>query len=306
MQVFGGIEAGGTKFVCIVGNDPDHVLAEERFPTTTPSETIEKVIAFFFPYKKSGQLAAIGIASFGPLDLNPASPTYGYITTTPKAGWSQVDLYGEIHRRLDVPVAFDTDVNAAALGEQFWIPENRSLDPFLYVTVGTGIGVGVIVNGTPLHGLMHAEAGHLALPHNWEKDPFHGVCPYHGDCLEGLASGLSMTSRWGQRPEELVESDAAWDLESGYLSVALVNMIYAYSPQRIILGGGVSKHPGVLEDIRFKVRQRINGYIQSPMLMDRIDDYIVSPALGNRSGGLGAIAMASMLVQKQGIGMGAG
>lgn len=298
MQLLGGIEAGGTKFVCMVGNDPDHIIKEERFPTTTPCETIEKVIEFFSPFKSSGELVAVGIASFGPLDLNPDSNTYGYITTTPKPGWSQVDLYGEVHRRLDVPVAFDTDVNAAAFGEQYWIPENRSLDPFLYVTVGTGIGIGAMINGVPLHGLLHAEAGHLALPHNLQKDPFPGVCPYHSDCLEGLASGPSMNERWGQRPEELADCDAAWDLESDYLALALVNLIYAYSPQRIVLGGGVSKHSGLLQDIRCKVQQLINGYIESPMLADRINEYIVPPALGNRSGGLGAIAMAKMLAVK--------
>jgi fructokinase len=295
MKLFGGIESGGTKFVCMVGNDPDNLLKEERFSTTTPRETIHKVIAFFLPYVKNGELAAVGIASFGPLDLNPDSPTYGYITTTPKAGWNQTDLYGEIHRRLRVPVAFDTDVNAAAFGEQYWVQENRSLDPFLYMTIGTGIGVGVIVNGSPLHGLVHGEAGHVALPHDWQRDPFPGVCPYHGDCLEGLASGFSMSKRWGQNPECLQDSHPGWDLESDYIAVALANLIYVYSPRRIILGGGVSKHDGLLQAVRCKVKQFMNGYVQSPMLLDRIDDYILLPALGSRSGGLGAIAMAIRL-----------
>lgn len=298
MKLFGGIEAGGTKFVCMVGTDPGNLLKEERFPTTTPGETIHRVIEFFLPYLKSEKLAAVGIASFGPLDLNLDSPTYGYITTTPKAGWNQIDLYGEIQRSLQVPVAFDTDVNVAAFGEQYWIPENRSMDPFLYITVGTGIGVGAIVNGSPVHGLMHAEAGHFALPHDWQRDPFPGVCPYHGDCLEGLASGRSMTKRWGQHPESLPDSHPAWDLESDYIALALVNIIYAYSPQRIILGGGVSQHPGLLEAVRCKVKQFLNGYVQSPMLLDRIDEYILPPALGNRSGGLGAIAMANVLAAK--------
>jgi len=296
MKLFGGIESGGTKFVCIVGNGPDNLLKEERFPTTTPRETIHKVTEFFRPYVKSRELAAVGIASFGPLDLNPDSPTYGYITTTPKAGWSQIDLYGEIQGKVDVPVAFDTDVNAAAFGEQYWIPENRSMDPFLYITVGTGIGVGVIINGSPLHGLIHPEAGHLALPHNWQRDPFPGVCPYHGDCLEGLASGLSMSKRWGQSPESLPDGHPGWDLESDYLAFALVNLIYAYSPRRIILGGGVSQHPGLIGAVRCKIKQFMNDYMQSPMLLEKIDDYILPPALGNRSGGLGAIAMAARLV----------
>jgi len=296
MQLFGGIESGGTKFVCLVGNSPDNLIREERFPTTTPHETIDRLIEFFWPYIKSGELAAVGIASFGPLDLNPSSPTYGYITTTPKPGWNKIDLYGEIQRKLQVPVAFDTDVNAAAFGEQYWISENRAMDPFIYVTVGTGIGVGVIVNGFPLHGLIHAEAGHFAIPHNWQRDPFPGACPYHGDCLEGLASGSSMRKRWGQDPESLPDLHPGWDLESDYIALALVNLIYAYSPQRIILGGGVSQHPGLLQAVRWKVQQFMNGYVQSAMLMDRIDEYILPPALGNRSGGLGAIAMATELV----------
>ena len=298
MQLFGGIESGGSKFVCVVGSDPDNLLAEERFPTTHPDETIRRVTAFFAPYAKSGELVAVGVASFGPVDLNPKSQTYGYITTTPKPGWSQVDLCGEIQRGLQVPVAFDTDVNAAAFGEQYWTAENRSLDPFLYMTVGTGVGVGVIVNGSPLHGLIHPEAGHFALPHNWQKDPFSGVCPYHGDCLEGLASGFSMSTRWGQSPESLLEAHPAWDLEAEYIALALVNLIYAYSPKRIILGGGVSQHPGFHQAVRNKVRQFINGYVQSSMLLDGIDEYILPPALGNRSGGLGAIAMAIALTPK--------
>ena len=295
MQLFGGIEAGGTKVVCMVGYDPENVLAEERFPTTTPEETINRVANFFSPYTKNGTLVAVGIASFGPLDLNLNSPTYGYITTTPKTGWSWVDLGGEIRRKITVPVTIDTDVNAAAIGEQYWTPANRSLDPFVYITVGTGIGVGVIVNGYPLHGLIHPEAGHFLLPHNWERDPFPGVCPYHGDCLEGLASGVSMYRRWGQKPENLTDSHSAWDLEADYLSFAIVNFIYAYSPQRIILGGGVAMHTGLLNTIRFKVKQLLNGYIQSKMLIDRMEDYILAPTLGNRSGGLGAIAMARKL-----------
>lgn len=292
MQLFGGIEAGGTKFVCMVGSDPDHLLREERFPTRTPSETIGRVTEFFLPYVRSGELIALGIASFGPLDLNKDSPCYGYITTTPKTGWRQYDLYGEIRRRLRVPIAFDTDVNAAALGEKSWIAENKPLDPFVYMTVGTGIGVGVIVNGSPLHGLAHPEAGHFALPHDWQRDPFPGICPYHGDCLEGLASGVSMSRRWGQPPECLPDSHPAWDLESDYLALALVNLIYAYSPQRIVLGGGVAQHHGLLEDMRCKVRKFLNGYV----VMDRIDEYILAPGLGNRSGGLGAIALAKSLV----------
>ena len=292
MKLYGGVEAGGTKFVCMVGTGPEHLLREIQFPTTSPCETLERVHKFFLPYQKQGELAAVGIASFGPLDLDPHSTTYGFITTTPKPGWSHVDIRGEIQRNLNVPVALDTDVNAAAFGEQYWIRANRDLDPILYITVGTGIGVGAIVNGAPLHGLIHGEAGHLALPHDWERDPFPGVCPYHGDCLEGLASGPSMTKRWGQRPEHLSDSHPAWDLEADYLGMAIANLIYAYSPRRIVVGGGVSQHLGLLAKVRCQVQRSINDYIQSPVIAAKIDDYIVLPSLGKRSGGLGAIAMA--------------
>jgi fructokinase len=165
------------------------------------------------------------------------------------------------------------------------------------MTVGTGIGVGVIVNGAPLHGLMHAEAGHSTIPHNFEKDPFPGICPFHGDCLEGLASGYSMFKRWGQAPETLPDSDPAWEIEADYLALALVNLIYAYSPKKIILGGGVFQHPGLIQSVRLKVQAINNGYIQSSRISDQIEDYIQPPFLGNRSGALGAIALAINLVR---------
>ena len=294
-QFYGGIEAGGTKFVCMVGTGPDDVVGERRFSTTHPDETIQRAIEFFEPYSRRGELAAIGIASFGPVDLNPASPTFGFITTTPKPDWSQVDLRGRVQEALKVPVAFDTDVNVAAFGEQYWTPGNHSLDPLVYMTVGTGIGVGVLANGRPLHGLVHPEAGHFALPHDWQIDPFPGICPYHGDCLEGLASGPAITQRWGQSAEMLPDSHPAWDLEAGYIALALANLIYAYSPLRIVLGGGVAQHAGLHGVVRRKVQQHLNGYVQSPMVLDNMDEYIVAPSLGNRSGVLGAIAMAIKL-----------
>ncbi len=296
MNVFGGIETGGTKFVCVVASDPKHLIAECRIATTAPEETIHQVRDFFTPFIKNGDLKAIGIAAFGPLDLNQDSPTYGYITTTPKPGWNNIDLLGKIKKELQIPIAFETDVNAAAFGEQYWNRDNRQLDPFLYMTVGTGIGVGVIVNGAPLHGLIHAEAGHTTIPHDLIKDPFPGICPFHGDCLEGLASGYSMYKRWGQFPESLPDSHPAWEIEADYLALALVNLIYAYSPQKIILGGGVFQHPGLIQSVRSKVQSINNGYIQSNRISDQIDDYIKLPGLGNRSGALGAIALAIKLV----------
>jgi fructokinase len=299
MKLFGGIEAGGTKFVCQVGNGPNEVVEEKRFPTTTPDETIAQAIDFFKPYVIRNQLAAVGIASFGPVDLNPASKTHGYITTTPKPGWAQVDLNGRIKQGLNIPTAFETDVYAAAFGEHYWTEENRSLDPFLYMTVGTGIGVGVIANGLPLHGLIHPETGHFAIPHDLQRDPFAGACPYHGDCLEGLASGPAMNKRWGKPAETLPDSHPAWDLEAEYIALAVVNLIYSYSPMRIVIGGGVMEHTGMHTSVRRKVQQLINGYVNSPMILEKIDSYIVSPTLGNRSGVLGAIALAILEHQQQ-------
>ncbi len=297
-RLFGGIEAGGTKFVCMVASGPERVVEEVRFPTTLPGETIQKTIDFFAPYVERGELAALGIGSFGPVDLNPGSPTYGFITSTPKPHWAQVDLRGPIQKAFGLPVAFAHDVVAAAYGEQFWKSENRSLDPFAYVTVGTGIGVGVLANGRPLQGLVHPEAGHMLIPHDWQKDPFPGVCPFHGDCLEGLATGVSMKARWGLPAETLPADHPGWDLEAGYIALGIANLVCAYSPQRVVLGGGVSQHPGLLAAVRAKVQGILNGYIQSPMILERIEEYIVPPALGNRSGGLGAVALAMNLAGK--------
>jgi fructokinase len=299
-QLYGGIEAGGTKFVCVVGSGPKDIVEEIRFPTTQAAEeTVQRAIAFFAPYTCKANLAAVGIASFGPVDLNPASPTYGYITTTPKPGWSQVDLRGIVRSALDLPVTFDTDVNAAAFGEYYWTPANHSLDPFVYITVGTGIGVGVLVNGRPVHGLVHSEAGHFSIPHDKIKDPFAGICPYHMDCLEGLASGPAMAERWGQDAKTLPDFHPGWELEAEYIALALINLTYAYSPQRIVLGGGVSLHYGLHKSVREKVQQYLNGYIQSPTILKKIDEYIVPPTLGNRSGVLGAIAMAIDMVDSK-------
>lgn len=292
MSLYGGIESGGTKFFCIIGNNPDKIVAETRIPTTTPNDTIHKVIEFFRPYAITGDLTAVGIASFGPLDLNPKSGTYGFITSTPKPGWANIDLLGLIQRQLNLPIAFDTDVNAAAFGEKFWNEEVNCSDPFLYMTVGTGIGIGVIINGKPIHGLIHAEAGHISILHDWQNDPFRGVCPFHGDCLEGLASGLAIYNRWGQLPETLSNDHPAWDLEAEYISLGLINLIYTYSPQQIVIGGGVSQHPGLIELVRAKVQKRNNGYVQSSMLEENINKYIRSPFLGTKSGALGAMAMA--------------
>lgn len=292
MKFYGGIEAGGTKFVCVIGSDPDHLVAEARVATTTPAETIGHTIDFFKRHAHEVPLSAIGIGSFGPVDLDRASPTYGYITTTPKPGWAQTDLRGAIQRALNLPVAFDTDVNAAAFGEHHWVPANRALDPLLYMTVGTGIGVGAIVNGQPLHGLLHPEAGHMLLPHDRAVDPFEGACPFHGDCFEGLAAGPALEKRWQQRGETLPPDHPAWQLEAHYIALAIVNLIYAFAPQRVVVGGGVTQQPGLIDRVRGEAQRLINGYLQTERVTRHIDQLIVPPGLGTRSGVLGAIALA--------------
>jgi fructokinase len=287
--LYGGLEAGGTKFVCAVGSGPDGIRAEVQFPTTTPEETIDRTLDFFQEWR--GRLAAVGIASFGPVDPNPLSRTYGYITTTPKPGWANTDLAGAIRHALDLPVGFDTDVNGAALGEHRW-GAAQGLDTFLYLTIGTGIGGGGMVGGKLMHGLVHPEMGHIRLPRDWERDPFPGICPFHGDCLEGLACGPALQARWGQPAETLPPDHPAWRLEAHYLALAVVNLICTLSPQRIILGGGVMKERHLLPLIRAGVQELLNGYVRAPEILDQIDHYIVPPALGGRAGVLGAIALA--------------
>lgn len=293
---YGGIEAGGTKFVCAVGTGPDDIRAEIRFPTTAPDETIGRAITFFEQQAKEVGLAAIGIGSFGPVDPDPTSPTFGFITTTPKPGWRDVDFAGAVGRALNLPVGFDTDVNVAALGEHRW-GAARGLDTFVYLTVGTGIGGGGLIGGSLMHGLIHPEMGHIRLPHDWDADPFPGVCPYHGDCLEGLASGPALQARWGQPAETLPPDHPAWPLQARYLALALVNIICTLSPQRIIVGGGVMAQPALYDLVRDQVQSLLGGYIQSPAILEDIESYIAPPGLGGRSGVLGAIALAKAVIQ---------
>jgi len=287
-ELYGGMEGGGTKFVCAVGTGPDEIIAETRFPTTTPDETLDKAVSFFKKYK----LAGIGLAPFGPLDLDPASPEYGSITATPKPGWSNADILGPFRSQFDLPMAFDLDVNAAAFGEYAWVPENQALESLVYFTIGTGIGAGIIINGKLVHGLTHPEAGHIRLPHDLQKDPFPGACPFHGDCFEGLANGPAIAKRWGQPGESLPDNHPAWELEAHYVALALSDLICTLSPKRIVLGGGVFDHPGLVERVRVRVQELLNGYVQSPVILHHINEYIVQPGLGSRAGSLGAIALA--------------
>jgi fructokinase len=295
--LLGGIEGGGTKFVCAVGTGPDDVRAEVRFPTTAPEETIPRAIEFFWEQQRvHGPVAAVGIASFGPIDPNPASRTFGYVTTTPKPGWPQTDFVGQVKRALGVPVGFDTDVNVAALGEGRW-GAAQGLDTFVYLTIGTGIGGGGMVNGKLIHGMMHPEMGHMRVPHDWQADPYPGCCPYHGDCLEGLADGPALEGRWHQRGETIGEDHPAWELEAQYLAFGLTNLVVVVSPQRIILGGGVMENALLFPLVRRKVQELLNGYVKMPSIMEDIDHYIVPPGLGKRSGVLGAIALAERTLE---------
>jgi fructokinase len=292
-EYYGGIEAGGTKIVCSIANDPFDILAIERFPTSTPEETIRKIILFFTENQKlhNIKLVSLGIGSFGPLDLNQNSITYGSITTTPKKGWRNTKLIQPIQQALGVPVSFDTDVNAAAIGEGKW-GAARGLDNFIYITIGTGIGGGVIINGKPVHGLIHPEMGHIRLIQDKSIDPYKGKCPYHNNCFEALASGPAIEERWNKKANELEPNHPGWVLEADYIAQALSNFICCFSPQKLILGGGVMQQNHLFPLIRSKTLEYLNNYVQSEAILANIEHYIVPPGLGNQSGILGAIALA--------------
>ncbi len=287
VKKFAAIEAGGTKFVCGVGSGPDD-LVTTVIPTTSSDETMTRCLAFF---RTQGSLAAIGIGSFGPVDLNPASPTWGHITTTPKAGWQYTNLAGTFSQALGIPVGFDTDVNAAALAEARW-GAARGLENCVYLTVGTGIGGGAVVNGQLVHGLIHPEMGHIRIPHDSAADPFAGNCPFHGDCLEGLAAGPAMQARWGAKAAELPPDHPAWKLEARYLALAVANFVFTLSPQRVILGGGVMQQTHLFPLIHTELTAILNQYLQAPQTLSGMHEYVVPPGLGGRSGLLGALALA--------------
>ena len=291
-KIFAGIEAGGTKFVCAVGNSSGEVLERESFPTTSPKETMECVNDFLARMHAKYQLSAIGIASFGPIDPDPASTRYGQITTTPKPGWGHFDIVGHVQKRFNLPIGFDTDVNGAALGESRW-GSGQGLDSLVYWTVGTGIGAGGLLAGKMMHGLIHPEMGHTFVNHDKIKDPFPGVCPFHKDCLEGLASGPAMNARWKVKSATDLPADhRAWDLEAEYLGYAMANCIATLSPKKIIIGGGVMFRAELYGKIRKKTQELLNGYIQHRMILEDIEHYIVAPGLGNNAGVCGAFALA--------------
>lgn len=288
----GSIEAGGTKFVCTVASGPDDVRAELRFPTTTPDETLARATAFFEEQQAvEGRLAALGVGSFGPIDCTEGSQTWGYVTNTPKPGWADTDFVGRLRARFDVPIAWDTDVNAAALGEHVW-GAARGLDTFVYLTVGTGIGGGGMSGGRLLHGLVHPEIGHIRPRRDPARDPFEGSCRFHGDCLEGLASGTAIEARWARKAAQLPTGHEAWDLEADYLAQGVVSLVLILSPQRVILGGGVMKQAQLFPKVRRRVRELLKGYVRASELLEGIDDYIVPPGLGDQAGMLGGVALA--------------
>ena len=293
-KLYGGIEAGGTKFVCVVAGGPSQIVDEVRYMTTTPEETLGRAIQFFQPFVTSGQVSAIGVGSFGPVDLNPESATYGFITATPKPGWSHTNVLGKLQGALKVNIAFDSDVDVAGLGEYKW-GASKGCDPSLYLTIGTGIGGGYIKDGKSLMGLLSLEMGHIRIPHSLELDPFPGCCPFHGDCFEGLASGPAIEKRLGVTGAVVPENDAFWDIEAEYIASALMNYILTLSPKKIILGGGVMQREFLFPKVHRRVRDLLNGYVSSKIILDHIESYILPPGLGNQSGSLGAIALAMQI-----------
>ncbi|HKL79302.1 MAG TPA: ROK family protein [Mobilitalea sp.] len=288
-MLFGALEAGGTKMVMAVGDENGRILEQHTLPTDTPTITLPKIIEYF----ENKNIEALGIGSFGPLNLDRKSKTYGYITSTPKLDWANYDIVGNIKRALNIPIGFDTDVNAAVLAEATW-GSIKGLTSGIYITVGTGIGVGIYLNGCLLHGMLHPEAGHILLSKHPEDD-FAGVCPYHPNCMEGLASGPSIEKRFHKKAIELHSNSMAWEFEAYYLAQGIVNYILTLSPHKIVLGGGVMNQEQLFPKIRSQVTSLLKGYIQAPQLED-IEHYIVPSSLEGKQGIMGCIQLAKLRV----------
>jgi fructokinase len=285
-----GIELGGTKCICVLATGPDDIVAEARVPTTSPEETLPAIEAVLDGWHRDHGFAALGIGSFGPIEVDRASPRWGSITATPKPGWSHVDVARRLIRRFDVPAAFDTDVAGAALAEGRW-GGARGLESFCYVTVGTGVGVGVISSGQPARGLGHVEAGHLRVARA-PGDDWAGACVYHGDCVEGLASGFAVEKRTGRRGETIGADDPVWPLAAHALAGLCHNLVLTALPQRILIGGSVANHqPQIMDMIRTRLVESLAGYGQGPRIAEEIADFVTSPALGDQAGPMGAIAL---------------
>lgn len=292
---YGTLEAGGTKMVLSVGNEQNELLEQISIPTEAPAKTIPAMIEWF----AARNIDALGIGTFGPVDLRENSPTYGWITKTPKPGWSDQPLMPPMRDALKVPALIDTDVNAAALAE--WkLGAARGLGSCLYVTVGTGVGAGIVAEGKLVHGLVHPELGHMLLRQEKNDPAPDGFCPYHKGCLEGLAAGPAIEKRWGKKGFELPEDHEAWDLEAAYLAQMCMNAICSFSPEKIILGGGVMQQKHLFPMIRRKTQELLNGYVQHKAVLEHIDEYIVEPGLGTKSGATGALLLAQEALRRHG------
>lgn len=287
----GSLEAGGTKMVCAVGDSNGIIYEQISIPTTTPEDTMPHIIDYF----KEKEIAALGIACFGPVDVNPDSETYGTILDTPKLPWRQYPILKVMQDALKLPMGLDTDVNGSCLGEVTY-GTAKGLDSVIYITVGTGIGVGIVLDGRLVHGMLHPEAGHILIAPE-AGDEGHCICPYHSHCLEGLAAGPSIEKRWGAKAVELTERSEVWELESQYLAQAIVNLILTVSPKRIILGGGVMHQEQLFPLIRKKVPELMNGYIRTPQ-MQNMDTYIVPASLQDNQGIMGGLRLAELALQK--------
>ena len=291
-RVFGGVEIGGTKVVCAFGDEQGRILAEKRFATADPEATLAQVLAFLREgSERAGRLMAIGVGSFGPIELRVNSARYGFIGSTPKPGWAGTDVVGILRREFSCPIGFDTDVNAAALAEHRW-GAAREVESLVYVTVGTGIGGGAIIGGTPIHGLMHPEIGHVHPRRHPRDRDFPGVCPFHGDCLEGVASGPAIVARSGARLEQLPADHVQWEIEADYLGQLCALLLMTLSPQRIVLGGGVMSQTQLLTPIRGRLQYWAGGYIDRAEILSEIDRYVVAPAFADEAGVRGALALA--------------
>jgi len=293
MAIIAAIEAGGTKFICGLGTEDGKVIERISIPTTTPEETMGKVIEYF----SDKEFDVMGVGSFGPIDPVKGSETYGYITKTPKPYWSDFNMIGELKEKFNVSMEFDTDVNGAALAESWW-GAGEGLKNVLYITVGTGIGAGAVVDGKMVQGLTHPEMGHISLKRH-KDDKFEGRCPFHKDCLEGMASGPAIEDRWGKKGFELAEVDEVWDMEAYYLAQALVNYILILSPQKIIMGGGVMKQKQLFPKIRKYVQETLNEYVQKKEILEDIENYIVYPGLGDEAGFVGSIALGKIALEQK-------
>jgi fructokinase len=291
-RFFGAVEAGGTKFVCAIGDDAGKIHAQERFPTTDPIATLSTVRSFLQGRSREiGTLAAIGVGCFGPVELDRTSERYGFIVRTPKPGWSNTDIACMLAREFQCPIGFDTDVNAAALAEHRW-GAARDVKNLVYLTIGTGIGGGVVVDGTPIHGLMHPEIGHV-YPRRHPLDVgFDGVCPFHGDCMEGVASGPAIFARTGASLQQLDAAHPQWEIEADYLGQLCAQLVLTVSPQRIVMGGGVMSQARLLPLIRPCISHWLGGYIDRSEILSGLDRYVVAPQLGDQAGVLGALALA--------------